>query len=392
MVKINDQNFTVYDLDTTQSVINRIAAEMKTLPKYLYFGFPISDIQEIRKTNVNIPVENILGVLTSDKASYDFAKVYSKIKDKAEELHLDFYEDLLVPFVVFNKSIGEASSEIRDVFILYLQEQVQKMPESSQRDYNIEEIWENREYTKQTITSAIDANIKATSSQKELFTKFKTIKNPISYTKFELQKVRFEFILDLLDISILEIFDRVKLNHGVPFASVNNMYKILKDFIPPEEWEIYLENAIIFKVQQRADAKIGKLSDYTDALLSVSDEGNITIGMSLFTSGNYLTREKLIERLVSTIQLDMTTEGSNSPLSLVKNIKESKVNGVFYFPKTTMNKVVFAALIMNNPLFSSLIFTIKYGVRPSITFFVYGNHPCHSKGFLLSPTVATSSY
>jgi len=37
MVIVNDKNIIVYNLDTIESIMVRIASELKTLPKYLYF-------------------------------------------------------------------------------------------------------------------------------------------------------------------------------------------------------------------------------------------------------------------------------------------------------------------------------------------------------------------
>ena len=42
MVQINGSEFVTYDLDTLPSVLDRVASQLKTIPRYLYFpeGIP----------------------------------------------------------------------------------------------------------------------------------------------------------------------------------------------------------------------------------------------------------------------------------------------------------------------------------------------------------------
>ncbi len=44
MVLINGQNFQTYDLDSVQSIINRLASQYNTLPKYIYFPNGVPNI------------------------------------------------------------------------------------------------------------------------------------------------------------------------------------------------------------------------------------------------------------------------------------------------------------------------------------------------------------
>lgn len=351
MVLINGTyDFKVYDLDTQQSAIDRLAAELNTLPKYLYFPNGIPTIQEFQQED-NIKMENLYETITGKGAGVDFTSIFENVKGKIGQQNLRMYEDIFLPFIVFNKTLVEAQSSIlRNAYILSIETNVQEA-NIFEKDPKIFEIW-NRE--RKDILQKMNQNIKANKTkaenQRRVFEQFEKVSDILPYTAFELERVNFEFTLDILHLSIIEFFNHIQLNPGVPFASVNGFFKILKDFVPPEEWGVYLETAIIFKVLQKTELAGSKITDYTDAILSIMGEPGqeiVTIGMSLLTSGQYLSREQLIDRFLGTIK------GLGD--IKVKSVEESKVNGVFYLPKHNMDKYVLADLIMNNPLFYSMM-------------------------------------
>jgi hypothetical protein len=351
MVLINGTQFVVYDLDTQQSAIKRLAAKMNTTPRYLYFPNGIPSINDFREENKDIRVEDLLEVITSDSAGYDFVPIFEQLKNKIVQQNLDIRFDILLPFVVFNKSVEtHPPGQMRDVFLLMMQSEIDKSNIFEDKP-DVQRIWSNDKVKIMTnITNGIKENQAKVEEQRVLFDKFENISNAIQYTPFELERVNIEFTLNMVHLTIMELFNHIQLNTGVPFACVNKFFKILKDFIPPEEWGIYLDSAIIFKVLQKSDLGGSKFSDYTDAILSVRGEPGeevVTVGMGLMTSGHYLTREKIIDRFLNTIKGWGEIK--------VKTIKENRVNGLFYFPKHKMNKYVLSDMIMNNPLFSSMI-------------------------------------
>lgn len=352
MVRINEKyQFNVYDLDTQQSAIERLAAEMNTIPRYLYFPNGTPDIKDFHNRDGNIYVEDILEIITSDSAGYDFVSVFNNLKDKIEKMKLDLRIDIFLPFIAFNKTLKEQPpGQMRDMFILLMQTELDKSDIFSSKQ-NIQKIWDNdRSSIASTITNGINANKKKVEKEKSMFRQFENISSNIPYSPFELENVNFEFTLDMVHITIMEVFNHIQLNTEVPFACINRFFKILKDFIPPEEWSVYLEDAIVFKILQTNTVSSSKISDYTNAVLAIVGEpGNevMTVGMSLMTSRQYLTREKLIERFIDTIK-------GLGQIKL-KTIKENRVNGVFYFPNHSINKYVMSDLIMNNPLFSSMM-------------------------------------
>lgn len=349
--------FIVYDLDTQKSVIIRLAATLKTLPKYLYFPQPegIPDIKQFREKDSEIIVEDLLTTITSEKFGINFVKLFEVLKDKLSQQKLDLYEDVLVPFIVLNKTFAKTKDV--NFFLLSMQKQIEEkniLVLSS----DLQEIWIKQEENFKNIHAIIAKNLAEANKQKKIFEQFDKVES-IYHTPFELERVEFDFTLELEIITIMELFNHIQLNSGVPFACINKFFKILKGFMPPELWGVSLESDIIFKVLQKKVFTGVKDEDYTDAILSlIGEPGNevVTVNMSSLTSGQFLSRKDLINRFMESIK----GLGHLEP----KNIRESSVNGSFYFPNQMMDKYVLAELIMNDTLFSSMI-SIDESVKAS---------------------------
>lgn len=350
MVRVNgNYNFNVYDLDTRKTIIDRMASEMKTIEKYLYFPDNIPNIKQFLEKDGEINVEDLFETITNDNVGYDFISIFNKIKDKLKQQKLDLITDIFIPFIVFNKILIDVPKNMVDVYLLMIQTEIDKSNIFTDIP-NVNIIWENRYRTVQKIKKDINNNLLKTTKQKNLFIKFETISNIPSYSSFELERISFEFILDIVHVTIMEIFNHIKLNSTVPFACINNIFKIMKDFLPPIDWEFSSESVIIFKVLQKLDLSAVKITDYTDAFLSImGDPGSevISVGMTLNITNQNLSRDNLINRFLGVVKDIGEVK--------VKNIQEDRVNGVFYFPNRSLNKYVLAELIMNNQLFSSMI-------------------------------------
>lgn len=367
MVRFNGKEFQLYDLDTQISALNRLASELDTIPIYLYFPNGIPTIEQLQERD-NIIVEDLLPVIINTK--FEFGDLYKQIKDKISDLNL--FVDVLVPFIAFNQTINEIPVEYQGIIFKQIEDEITKTKLFLNEKINIEELWKDREQVKQYIENTIKSIKKQSINEVKVVNEFEIITKGLDYTEFELEKVSFNIILNLKDISLLEIFNNIRLNTNVPFATLNNFYKILKDFSPSPDWSISLESGIIFKILEKINTKNPKLIDYTDAYISVEGEQGkeiVTAMLDLSTSGSNLSREDFVSRFLGTL----TSIGDIS----IENTKESQVNGVFYFPSHSMNNYVFSDMVMNNPLFSSLISIDESDKatkkKPSI--YIHFNHP-----------------
>ena len=207
--------------------------------------------------------------------------------------------------------------------------------------------------------------------QLKLFKEFQNIEGNISYTAFELETSTFQFELDLQEVSLIELFNHLQLNTEVPFASFDNFFKILKEFIPLDEWKTsIIEEAIIVKILQKKNFLIGSKSlDYSDTIIGIFDNEKITVSMLLNHKGHNLNQTDMINRFLSIIN-------GLGEIS-IKHLQDKLVNGSFYFPKRTINSYVFADLVMNNTLFSSMLSIDESGktTKEKDSIYIYFKHP-----------------
>ncbi len=351
MVRINGKTFEIYDMDTTQSIINRIAMNMKTLPKYLYFkeGIPT---QSDFNTKKNIEVEDLLDFIKKSSTKPEFKTLYGKIEDKLKQQKLSLENDVIKMFIVFNQAVSGMPDNLQGSILLLIQTELDKNENITEK-VNVKSIWDNRQQITQDLEYNINKNITDTNQQLEMYKELADAEE-LQFTEFELERSIFSIILTADNISIIELFNSIQLTPKVPLAYIGSFYKILKDFTPFPEWgdetKISLPNIILFKILQRKDAGGAVHEDYSTVVMGINtdnDKENIVVEMSLTSSTQSVSRQEYID---SFLELFKTV-----PNMKITEIKESNVNGSFYFPKQTLDKYVIADIILNNPLFSSLL-------------------------------------
>ena len=266
MVLLNGiKSMDVYDMDTLQSVIGRVAALMKTLPLYLYFPAGVPTFDAFRGDRLE--VENLLEVITQWKGS--FLTLYHEIKDKIEQQNLDLYQDVLVPFVVVNDGYRELREDFIGDVLFELEQSIQDA-DIMQRTCDIQQdIWPNRVGLREEQERLIMGHIGKSQTQERLFMTFLNIAEPALSTEFELQDSTFQFMIELDRVSLLELFNYLQLRPEVPFVSIaGGFFKILKDFTPGEEWGVYLPDIIIMKVLQKDTFTVDtEHEDYTNVFI-----------------------------------------------------------------------------------------------------------------------------
>ena len=342
------KEFFVYELDTQESVINRLASELNTLPKFLYFTDGIPSMERLRD-ETPIKVENLLDTITTSEKGFEDLIEELNEGNKLKQQKLTTI-DILSLFFAYNKSIiktyTEIESTIGNLHVIFMD--LIKDIDVDIKD--IENYWKKSKEKKAEISKLIK-KLKDEDLKHQVL--FKKIDKQIIYTEFELESVKFNFSLDVKNITVMELFNNIVLNNEVPFACINKFFKIFKDFTPPDDWNFYDETVILFKVLTKKTLEDAKMEDYIDTFVSVEgeEEGEkvATVNMTTFINqnGKFLSQQELISRFLSSIR----NLGSIIP----RNINETRVNGCFYFPNHNMNKYVMADLIMNNSMFSSLM-------------------------------------
>lgn len=404
MVQVNGTEFKIYSLDTDKTIIERIAETLNTIPKYLYFQEGKKqtidklkkyieqkqgeeDEDEEEKEEYNISVQNMIDIVKKESTEYNFQKFYEQVKQEVTQLQLPL-KDIVSLYLMFNTGIEEIPKGYENPIIDLIHDNIMKSEvvkehnENNPLDkINILYIQRDKDGKLTELKENIKANKNKARKDVKVYKEFDTVENTSISTPFELEKVSFEVSIKIENISIMEIFNRLRLSPVIPFATINNFYKVLDDFIPPESWSITLENTIIIKISEKINVINTKLSDYTDTFVYFDEENPsmLKISMDISSKGNHISREEYVRRFLSSIASSFaqsTTPAASTSLAISRgeipntldpvsktildslddrNISETKVSGVYYIPNQSLNKYVFADLAMNNSLFSSLL-------------------------------------
>jgi hypothetical protein len=338
-MKVNGRKFRRYQLDNINTILDRIAYDKKTLSKYIFFpdGIP-------KKDSENILVEDLLQIINKYSKDIIFESLYVEIKDKLEQQNLSLEKDIIPVFLFLNETLSETDDySMVGALLLAMQEEFDNLG----INVDVNDIYKNRDNFIDELQNSKKRLKEKVEKQNELFEQFEQIDEGVSFTSFDLEKANIELELDFENIGIMEIFNQIELNKNIPFATINNFYKIYKEFIPSTEWSLSLENTIILKVLTKNNPSTN-LDDYSNVFIFIDkkdDKDKILVGLSLNISGQNISKEEYINRILSIF---------SSKVNII-NEKETKVNGVFYLPLQNMNKFIFADLAMNNPLFSSMM-------------------------------------
>lgn len=344
MVLINGKEFKIYELDSVETIINRIASQYDTIPKYIYFPLGKPNINLFLSTS-NVEIENLFRSILSFTKDFNFDKLYVNIKDKMSQNKLDLYEDILIPFIIYSEKLKNIPDMYRNYLLTSLAEYMTPINSSIDID-KLQRIWKEKDENEQIFNKSISNNKSLVLQNNKKNLLLETITEGVENTKFELEKISYKLTLNIKNIvTINEIFNYVILDKYVPFVNLNNTYyKILKEFNPYIEWSNSKYTGITFKVLEK-NTNNPIQDDYTNVILSI--ENDIIIAtIKCSTTLNYNPINTTIQNFLNTIR-------NLNPL-IIKQ-EEIQVNGVFYFPKQEMDVYVLSDLILNNDLFSSLL-------------------------------------
>lgn len=365
MVLINNKKFEVYKLDTVNSILTRIASRFNSIKTFLYFPSGIPSIKDFNETDINIIVEDIFNVI-KDENTGNFSELYNSIKDKLEQQDIPF-TTILEIYMIFNISFSTIETipdpDDRKSYLFYLLDKLKNEISSiTKESIDLTSIYNstNKSYYKSMLEKT-----KEEAEKKEYeFTEFQNIKG-IPYEPFELEGIIFEIDLNTKTLSLLEIFNNLKLTDFTPFVSCSNFYKIRKEFIPPLEWGINDEKLVI-KILQKEEFAYN-ITDYTDFTIQTitdinSPDFNRIKAVLNYNIINNIPKEQIITRFTDTIEDNR---------DIIGKIEEKGINGVFYFPNQKLNKYVFSDLVLNDPEFSSYINIDETVISQKPTVYIY---------------------
>jgi hypothetical protein len=366
MVLVNNKKFKIYDLDTIETFKARLAASNDTLEKYLYFPNGIT-YDDIIDPNNNIVYENLLKTIKNSAEKN--LSIISLVKDLENHFNSknSIKTDVVYIWMAYNKKLNEAFKNEGDCILdKSANELVGHKIYISNTPFIRE--WKNRKQYLIFLNKTISMRNEDVKKTTTILKKYNTIESDESgeyrfFTDFQVEKMDSIFTLDLIDISLLELFNSIVLTSLVPVVIINNFYKISKDFIPSDEdmWTQSDKDSLTLKVYNKKLVKdvsmvtnntgCGNMcrlaSDYKNTIIRVNPlSGRVTIKINVEVSKDNIDIKEIIKRSFNVFQdIDLTTQSSS----------EINVSGIFYFPMTGFNKKIFADLVMNNEIFSRLI-------------------------------------
>ena len=229
---INGKTYKLIELDTIESIIEKIAYENKLLPNY------ISIQPKILKQNINYTYK-LLNDILKNLSYNDFISQFDSIKEEfmnINELYIILLWKYLNPSISFEKLIDIIKIKIEGDNI------------------NLH----SSKYIEDLYTNYIDSYEKAIKNFKTHYQDFLELNKEINNIKeYKLGEFITRETTLLFDISlpnkesIIDIFDNIKVSSIIPFVVIrfnkNLYYKIYDKFTFPKEWLIDItENNIIY--------------------------------------------------------------------------------------------------------------------------------------------------
>ena len=332
MISVNKKQFELFDLDSINTFKDRIAANLNTLPEYLYFQ------QDFVLGQKEIIVEDILDAIKLD-AKKNIPISLDDIKNKIRVPP----KELLSIWFAYNEGLKVAFKHGGDVSLQTIAHDLIKRKVYFTESQFIREYKDSIKNKRKYLTKSIDLIKSRVERTITLFSEYTIIKEPAISTDFRIEYIQFVLKLKCsTSPSILELFNSVVLTKFVPFVSTEKFFKITQDFIPPTEWATKSteRNSMIIKVSQNHNV------NYSDAVITIDpDVGDITVNITINTDNN-ISKEVFIER---------TLDIFNNFDIKIKDSKEIKVVGLFYYPGLTLDKYIFADLVMNDNIFKIVL-------------------------------------
>ena len=334
----------VFKIDTAETKLIRVAAALKTVPKYIWpKNLKFVDSQVFALNLIDV-VKN----LTLQKEPFlTFRNQYSDFLPDKELVKL------WIGFFQFGQVVDQATINAIKLSML-----PQFVPSILKIDeYN--DIWKTRDSFLRTVQNDIDknnnisnqtiTNYQKLDSKPKIFSIISTqpmteekedsnleLDDTRVYTEFRLNQVVFRMKLNLPDLSsLLELFNELTTSAFIPFANCQEYYKILKEFIPSTDWKIQTENLTIKVCQTNMIS-----DDYTTVVISPDFVAQISLNLEITMS-----KEKFIHRLLSAF-----------PFATIPHSETvESVSGIFFFPDTRIDVYAFSDLVMNDSFFSNIL-------------------------------------
>jgi hypothetical protein len=327
---IDGKEFKTYSLDNLKTITNRFACKNSILPRFIH-----------------IDEEGNLTALDKLLNEQDITHFFDDFKrGKFKEFPVS-QEDLL--FRIYK--VRDLEHNVFDQFSF--------IDELKKFNVMIETIERNYPDHIKMIKLETDRFISAQNEIEKNFQDFDR-KKDVSSTPTEITYTRQEITFEV-NFDIFELFNNINLSSNIPFVSINDYYKMIKNFTPFDVWTYsndILEDRDLINKQDVMFIKIltksGIVKPNIDSFSTISiffenfpnSERNtvhIIFETKIFKD---LGEQMFIERVLS-----IFPEKSDKT-----KIQQFEVHGQYYIPEYKLDYPIILDIIMNNPFLSTLFF------------------------------------
>lgn len=373
VVKVYQKRDISHKFDTEQTLKEKIAMELGSIPRYIKF-LPSDDED-------TIVVDDILN------------DIYEKEFDANFDLQTLINENPSIDILNVWLSSVKFSNNMVDYKFNLLEDFLDRIDIK----VNLEVFYRTEaEAVIKTLLNDIELNKQKVITREKMMTSFNKITNEVERTELEVEKTLFELKLDIpITSSIMEVFNEIQTSSNVPFVGYKNYYKIYKSLpnakgwekipIPSlslrkqlEEEEIESENTLeeqtsnikvcILKRKNQPSAEQSERIDvknyYSIATIELREDDGYYMLIDHEVLPSNVSNEELIERAVSIIEnMDIVDK------------KILKLSGTFDIKNQSLDSNIFSDLVMNHPAFNVFL-SIKENIQTEKgRYTIQYNHP-----------------
>jgi len=208
------KNFQFYELDSDDTVIDRIAVSKRTLPEY---------IKVIYGENRQIIILNLIDQISKFKP-HQLENFYETYKDEFPNVEFDNFAKLWYLY-----ALKEGNKSIMDPYV-----QITLETYFEKQSINFSKLESDNDAFKTGIKTKLDSLTKKVSIDVSDFKEFST-QSKIHSTPIEVVRVKTEIMFEV-EYDIYELFNYMKMSRDIPFAVIGSYYKIMEGFVPSDRW------------------------------------------------------------------------------------------------------------------------------------------------------------
>ena len=340
-ITVNGTNISIYSLDTNETIANRVGAVFRVDSDYLYYpnlklfqkGDKVEVVNLVQLAKDTKDFDAFINQITAYLQPRKLVDNLKSIQFNLSQIWLTFHyknvQNDLQFKTRFASTVKEFNTKVDNSYIFALF-----------NDSSIRQIQKQME-------SKLELFIKDTKTTDKSFQEFEEVKE-YHYTPFVTVRLKSKVKLSETDKGIMELFNDIVLTKSVPFAKINNFYKVEKKSKIYQDWINHLEEEDTINIfVNNTKLMVNKFENFIHVVIREINNDIFAEYEFPFTEGkqgNLVSEKEFQTRLLSVFQkVSITSQ---------QNISRS---GFFNFPNSFLDTYVFSDMCYFNKPFSDLI-------------------------------------